>query len=196
MKTQFTRLQVTNAYREARPSRHGDELRWILNRETIRNEATGETITRGAIRHPGICVIVPRFDDGRILLMHQYRYPIGEAIWELPAGTLGGREENGRMIATEPAEECAVRELEEETGYRAARIEKLGECYAMPGSSDELIHIFLASDLTLVGQTLDIGEVIDELRPFTIDEIREMIRGGKIRDAKTLVGLMLSGVSV
>jgi len=183
MKTQFTWLQVITAYREARPSRHGEELRWILNRETIRN-------------HPGICVIVPRFDDGRILLMHQYRYPIGEAIWELPAGTLGGREENGRMIATESAEECAVRELEEETGYHAARIEKLGECYAMPGSSDELIHLFLASDLTLVGQTLDIGEVIDELRPFTLDEIREMIRGGKIRDAKTLVGLMLLGVSV
>lgn len=195
MKTQFTWLQVINAYREARPSRHGEELRWILNRETIRNEGTGETITRGAIRHPGICVIVPRFDDGGILLMHQYRYPIGEAIWELPAGTLSGREENGRMIATESAEECARRELEEETGYRAARITKLGECYAMPGSSDELIHIFLATELTQVGQTLDIGEVIDELRPFSKEEISGMISDGTIRDAKTMVGLMLVGIS-
>ncbi|MGA1368066.1 MAG: hypothetical protein ACO394_06065, partial [Blastocatellia bacterium] len=63
-KSGFTWLAVETAYREARPSKHGEELRWILNRETIRHETTGEVITRGAIRHPGICVIVPEETDG------------------------------------------------------------------------------------------------------------------------------------
>ena len=186
----FTWLAVETAYREARPSKHGDELRWILNRETIRHEATGELVTRGAIRHPGICVIVPEEADGRVLLIRQYRYPAGRALWELPAGTLTGRETpEQRMVATESPEACAHRELLEETGYRAGEMIALGSCYAMPGSSDERIHLFLARDLSQEVASLDIGEVVYEVRGFCWDEIEAMIEAGTIEDAKTLVGL-------
>ena len=192
MENQFEWEKVETIYREVRASKHCEELRWLVNRETIRNRATGDTTTRSTLRHPGIAVIVPFADDDRIVLMHQYRYAANDTLWELPAGTLEGREENARVVAIETPEACARRELREETGYEAAQWEKVCECYAMPGISDELIHVFFARDLTLHDQSLDIGEVIEEIRPFSLAEIRGMIARGEIRDAKTLVGLFLA----
>jgi ADP-ribose pyrophosphatase len=189
---QFEWLESKTEFREVRASKHGDELRWLINRETILNRATGATITRAALRHPGICVLVPFLDDGRIVLMRQYRYAVNEALWELPAGTLTGCEENSRMVAVESPEDCAARELLEETGYEAARLEKACECYAMPGSSDEIIHIFFAYELIQREQSLDIGEVIYEIRGFRGEELTAMISSGEIRDAKTLVGLFMA----
>lgn len=186
---QFEWLESKTEYREIRPSKHGEELRWLVNRETIRQQATGVTVTRSHLRHPGICVMVPFTDEGHIVLMHQYRYAANEYLWELSAGTLAGREENGRMIPTETPEECARRELLEETGYEAREWQKVCECYAMPGSSDEIIHLFFARGLTRKEQALDVGEVIAEIRAFSPAELRGMIGRGKIRDAKTLVGL-------
>ena len=130
---QFKWLECSTQYREVRRSKHGEELRWLVNRETIHNAATGETVTRAHLRHPGICVIAPFTDDGRIVLMRQYRYAANEYLWELSAGTLEGREANGRMMAVETPEECARRELLEETGYEAREWQKVCECYAMPG---------------------------------------------------------------
>lgn len=186
---QFEWMESKTEFRELRASKHGEELRWLVNRETILDKDTGRTITRATLRHPGICVMVPFLDDGRIALMRQYRYAANQALWELPAGTLEGREENARMIAVETPEECAARELLEETGYKAANLTKVCECYAMPGSSDEIIHVFFASGLTQREQDLDIGEVIYEIRGFNREEIEAMIDGGEIRDAKTLIGL-------
>ncbi len=189
MEAQFQWLETKTEFREIRASKHGDELRWLVNRETILDKTTGQTVTRAALRHPGICVIVPFLDENRIVLMHQYRYAADEVLWELPAGTLEGREENARMVALETPEECAARELLEETGYEAGRLEKVCECYAMPGSSDELMHIFFAWDLQQREQALDVGEVIYEIRGFSVKELRAMIHSGEIRDAKTLIGL-------
>lgn len=189
---QFEWLETKTEYREVRASKHGDELRWLINRETILNRATGETVTRATQRHPGICVMVPFLDDGRIVLMRQYRYSANAALWELPAGTLEGREENARMIAVEMPEACAARELLEETGYETARLEKVCECFAMPGSSDELMHVFFANGLTRREQSLDIGEVIYEVRGFNGEELTAMIANREIRDAKTLVGLFMA----
>ena len=138
MSDQFEWQEVETVYRETRITKHGEELRWLVNREKILNKATGKTTTRGTIRHPGICVIAPFVDDYHIALMRQYRYAADRELWELPAGTLNWREENQRMIATEPPEECAARELSEETGYEAGVLEKVCECYAMPGISDEV----------------------------------------------------------
>ena len=189
MNEPFVWLKEETVYREIRRSKHGDELRWLVNRETIRNVMTGETVTRAHLRHPGICVIAPVTEDGRVVLMRQYRYATNEYLWELSAGTLAGKEENGRMIAIETPEDCARRELLEETGYEAREWQKLCECYALPGMSDELMHVYLARGLTLREQSLDIGEVIAEIRAFSWAELEALIEQDEIRDAKTLVGL-------
>jgi ADP-ribose pyrophosphatase len=187
--SRFEWQKVETRYRELRPSDHAQELRWIVNQETILDRTTGMTVTRGTIRHPGICVIVPFPDADHILLMHQYRYAAGKALWELPAGTISGRLENGRVFPIETPEFCARRELIEETGYEAGKMEKACECYTMPGTSDEIMHVFLARQLTKRQQSLDIGEVIEEVRSFSLAEIAGMIERGEIHDAKTLVGL-------
>ncbi len=189
MSDQFEWQEVKTEYRETRRTKHGEELRWLVNREKILNKATGRTTTRGTIRHPGICVIAPFVDDNHIALMRQYRYAADSELWELPAGTLNGREENQRMVGTESPEECAARELSEETGYEADVLEKVCECYAMPGSSDEIIHVFFAGGLKRREQSLDEDEIIKEIRSFSLDELEGMIGRGEIRDAKTLIGL-------
>ena len=196
MQNQFEWTETNTVYREVRASSHGEELRWMVNRETIVNHATGESVTRAALRHPGITVIVPFADGDHIVLMYQYRYAADEWLWELPAGTLEGREANARMMALETPEACARRELREETGYEAAQWEAAGACYAMPGMSDELIHVFFARGLTRHEQQLDVGEVIDEIRAFSLAELRGMISRGEIRDAKTLVALFYALQSV
>jgi ADP-ribose pyrophosphatase len=189
MNGQFKWLEARTEYRELREGKQGPELRWLVNRETILNAATGEVQTRSILRHPGICVIVPFLDNEHIALMHQYRYAANETLWEAPAGTIEGREENSRMVPVESPEECAARELSEETGYEASHLEKVCECYAMPGSSDELIHLFFARDLIKRQQNLDNGEIIYEIRSFSLAEIEALIDNREIRDAKTLVGL-------
>ncbi|MCI0390478.1 MAG: NUDIX hydrolase [Acidobacteria bacterium] len=189
MGNQFEWQEVNTEYRETRKTKHGEELRWLVNREKILNKATGKTTVRGTIRHPGICVLVPFVDDDHIALMRQYRYAADSELWELPAGTLNGREENQRMVATETPEECAARELSEETGYEAEVLEKICECYAMPGISDEAIHVFFARGLKRHEQSLDEDEIINEIRAFNLGALEEMIVRREIRDAKTLVGL-------
>jgi ADP-ribose pyrophosphatase len=185
MSNQFKWLETSTEFREAR----GGDLRWMVNRETILNTATGETVTRAVIRHPGTCVIVPFLSDHEILLMRQYRYSIDGELWETPAGMLDGREENQRVVPTETPEECARRELREETGYDAASFEKIAEAYVSPGSNDGLLHFFFARDLAQREQSLDAGEVIREIRAFDLSELEAMIARGEIRDAKTLIGL-------
>jgi ADP-ribose pyrophosphatase len=176
-------------YREIRRSKQGEELRWLVSREQIFDSTTGQALSRSFIRHPGICVIVPFDGEDHIVLLRQYRYAINKELWELPAGTLVGREENHRVIATESPEICAARELTEETGYEAGRLEKIAECYAIPGSGDERMHFFFAFDLKKKTQNLDIGEAISEVRTFGLLEVEAMIGRGEIGDAKTLIGL-------
>lgn len=189
MANKFEWLEISTEYRDLRQSKHGEELRWMVTREKIKNQETGQTLSRSFIRHPGICVIVPFLRDDQILLLRQFRYAVNEEMWELPAGTLAGREENQCVITAENPTDCAGRELIEETGFSANKLEKIAEAYAIPGSGDELMHFFFAYDLTKGEQALDIGEIIGEVRAFTFAELNTMIEHGEIRDAKTLVGL-------
>ena len=129
---------IRTEYREVRASAHGDELRYILNRETIRDTTTGRTVTRAIVRHLGVCVIVPFLTEERIVLVRQYRGSIDRALWELPAGTLAGREDQGRVVATETPAACAARELREETGYAASRLDKVAELVVMPGGNEQI----------------------------------------------------------
>jgi ADP-ribose pyrophosphatase len=95
-------------------------------------------------------------------------------------------------VPAETPDACAARELVEETGYRAACLRKVGECYAMPGGGDQILHLYVAHELIREAQALDEGEVIDEVRAFDAAALERMIGRGEIRDAKTLVGLLFA----
>ena len=131
-------------------------------------------------RHPGASAIVPMLDDGRIVLIKQYRHAVGGYIYEVPAGKLDNNE---------APEDCAKRELIEEIGYRAGQLEKLISIHTTPGFCNEMIHIYLATELQKDQVNHEPNEVI-EIEYFTKIEIKEMINSGKITDAKTLVGLL------
>jgi ADP-ribose pyrophosphatase len=141
----------------------------------------GSSRKRQIVRHPGAVVILPLLDDGRICLIRNYRIAVGQTLIELPAGTL----EPG-----EPPIVTAGRELIEETGYRAARIEQLQEFFLSPGILDERMHLFVATGLTAGETALEAGEEIENLLvdwPTALG----MITKGEIQDAKTIVGLLL-----
>jgi ADP-ribose pyrophosphatase len=190
MSDRFRWQAVETVYREVHHAVHGDELRWLISRETIHDTATGHTVTRSIMRHPGICVMAPFLTADRIVLVRQYRHPIAGELWELPAGTLVAREEGGRVVATETPEACAARELREETGYEASAWDKVAECFGAPGGNDQVTHVFLARNLVKRRQALDPGEAISEVRAFSATDLERMIGRGDIRDAKTLVGLL------
>jgi ADP-ribose pyrophosphatase len=138
--------------------------------------------TREIVVHKGSCVILPVFADGTIALVRQYRHAAGKELLELAAGTL--------EVGEDP-QTGAIRELEEEIGVTAGKIEKLTEFFISPGFVTEKMHIFLATDLTEVGQKLEADEILTVER-YTFPEALEMIRTGEIEDAKTIVGIMMT----
>lgn len=140
----------------------------------------GRTTTLDLIRHPGAAAVVPFLEDGRVLLIRQYRYAAGGFILEVPAGKLDPGEE--------PAM-CALRELEEETGRRAQRVEALGSILTTPGFTDERIYLFAAFDLLEVPQALEANEVI-ELAPMSLEQALDLIWSGELTDAKSVVALL------
>ncbi len=131
------------------------------------------------LRHPGASAIVPFLGEDRILLLRQYRHAASGTIWEVPAGKIDPGED--------PAV-CAARELEEETGYRAGRIEATGSILTTPGFTDERIHLFCAYDLVRGNMAHESDEVI-EVHERTLGEALEMIDRGEIDDAKSIAAL-------
>lgn len=142
----------------------------------------GVETTLEVIRHPGAAAIVPLTDDGRVLLIRQYRYAVDDWIWEIPAGTLE---------AGETPLACARRELVEETGFSAERWQPLGVITPLPAYSDEKIHLFRAEVLAPAESRLDADEIV-EVHAVVIEETLAMIAAGTICDAKTIAGLALS----
>lgn len=151
-----------------------------VRRDTVRLP-DGGTGYREYIRHPGACAILPLFDDGRILLERQFRYPHGRDFIELPAGKL----EPG-----EPHLETAKRELLEETGYVASEWRKLCVIHTAIAYTDEAIEVYLATKLEKRGgASLDHGEFLETLIvPFA--EALQMVREGGITDSKSVAGLL------
>lgn len=137
------------------------------------------TYEREIVVHKGSAVIVPLFDDRTVALVRQYRHPAGKPLLEVPAGSL----EEGEDPLT-----GAKRELEEEIGWTARSIEKLCEFYVSPGFLTEKMHLYLATGLTETAQSLDEDERIEIVR-LPLEEALEQCRGGKIEDAKTMIGL-------
>ena len=142
--------------------------------------ADGSRHARDIVRHPGAVVILPLLDDGRLVFVENYRVAVEQRLVELPAGTLEPPEE---PVAT------ALRELAEETGYRAARIEHLATFFMSPGILDEKMYAYAASGLTAGEMALEAGEDIRVL-PLTWQEALEMVRDGRIHDAKSVATLL------
>lgn len=140
----------------------------------------GGTRAREVVRHPGAVVILPLLPEDRVCLIANYRVSVGQTLLELPAGTLEVGEEPSR---------CAARELEEETGFRAERLEFVHAFYLSPGILDEKMHLFLATGLTAGPAQREPGEEIDN-RIVAADEALALVARGEICDAKTLVGLL------
>lgn len=143
-------------------------------------DRTGFEIRRSVVRHAGSAVILVADDKKRVLLVRQYRLPAGKNLWELPAG---------RLDPGEKPLQAAKRELIEETGYRARRWSKLASFFVSPGYVQERMTIFLATELT-AGEATPMDDERIETRWFARKQIEEMIRGGKIEDAKTMIGFL------
>jgi ADP-ribose pyrophosphatase len=139
----------------------------------------GLTVNLEVVRHPGAAAVVPLKDDGTVFLIRQFRHAAGGFIYEIPAGKLNPGED--------PAA-CAARELEEEIGYRAGKLELLSSIFTAPGFTDEVIHVYKATGLTTGRQQLDRDEVLDVIE-MPLQESMRMIETGAIRDAKSIVGL-------
>lgn len=145
----------------------------------------GSTGELEIIRHPGAAAVVPLASprdatDPVVLLLKQFRYAAGGPLWEIPAG---------RLEPGESPDACAQRELREETGARAGRLERLTTIWTTPGFTDEVIHLFLATEITMGAATREPDEFI-EVVPRPLSEILAAIRRGEISDAKTVVALL------
>jgi ADP-ribose pyrophosphatase len=160
--------------------------RFITFRVDTVEDPLGQRHTREIVEHPGaVCVVPLRGPD--VLMVRQFRTPLGQVLLELPAGTLD-RLPDGSL--EDPAS-AAHRELDEETGYRAGSLRLLGRFWTAPGFTDELMHLYLATDLELLANASgpDEGEFLD-LVPIPVSEAVAMAESGEIADAKSLVGLL------
>ena len=151
----------------------------IITQHDVRLENGVET-TLDVIEHPGAAAMVPIDDDGRVLLLQQYRYAVQEDLWEVPAGTLDDGEDP--LV-------CAKRELAEEAGQQAATWTALGDVVTVPGFCDERIWVFLAEGLSTAEAAADVDELIHEVRAFTWDEVENLVANGQLHDAKTVAAL-------
>ncbi len=139
----------------------------------------GTHVELEVVRHPGAAAVVPFVSPDRVVLIHQFRHAVDGSIWEVPAGKLDG----------EAPEVCAARELEEEAGLRAGRLERLGAIWTTPGFTDERIHLFAAYELESVPQRLEEDEVLEVVEmPFA--EALEMVWSGELSDAKSALALL------
>lgn len=142
--------------------------------------ADGRKSFREVVKHSGGVVILARKDDNTILMVKQFRYPIRQTVFELPAGKL----EKG-----EDPDFAAKRELEEETGFRAEKWTSLGFIHTSPGFCDEKLYLYLARDLEFVGEHPDEGEIIKAYE-MPVQEVITKIKTGEINDAKTICAIM------
>lgn len=151
---------------------------WVT--QDVALDPDGFEIKRAIVQHGGSAVVMPVDHKNRVLLVRQYRLPTKQYLWELPAG---------RLDPGETVLQAARRELHEETGYRAKKMQKLVEFWASPGFLAEKMTIYLATGLTSGTQTPMEDERI-EIRWFTIAELEKLIATGKLPDAKTMLGFL------
>ncbi|MCF6158438.1 MAG: NUDIX hydrolase [wastewater metagenome] len=142
----------------------------------------GSKVIREAVEHPGSAAIIPFISEDEIILIQQYRNAVKKLIYEVPAGTL----DKGETFHA-----CAERELEEETGYRAASIEPLMILYPSPGILTEVMHLFKATKLTRTQTNYQVDEAIEGIIQVTLNEAFKMVKNGIIKDAKTVCCILM-----
>lgn len=145
----------------------------------------GETATLEVMRHPGAAAAVPLHPDHSVTILRQYRHAVGGWLWEVPAGKLD--------VPGEEPLECARRELAEEAGLAAARWDKLGSIYTTPGFCNEIIHLYLARDLSATAMGHERDEVI-EIHRMGLADALDRIRTEEIRDTKTVAALQATAL--
>jgi len=140
----------------------------------------GKKACREYMEHPGAVAVLPFLDAGRIILVKQYRYPVKQLTYEIPAGKL----DPGESVVA-----CVKREMAEETGYRPKKVKSILSYWPTPAFSDEVIHIFVATDLVGAEQSPDEDEFIAPVvMPF--NRALAMVKSGRIRDSKTVIALL------
>ena len=152
-----------------------------LHVDTVRL-ADGKEAKREIVSHGGAVCIVPLMEDGTVLLVKQFRLAAGKVLLEVPAGTLEKDED---------PDACALRELEEETGYKAANLRPLFTTFVAPGYSTELIHAYLATGLTKTQTNFDEGEDL-ELVTMPLEDAEQLVLSGEVQDAKTIASLLVA----
>jgi ADP-ribose pyrophosphatase len=143
-------------------------------------EPSGLRTKREVITHPGSVVVLPVLADGRIVMIRQYRHATRQYMWELVAG---------RKEPEETPKQGAARELLEETGYRAKRFKVFLDFFPTPGFLEERMYLLLAEGLT-AGQAQPEEDEKIEVRPFKLKELKQMIKSGRLRDAKSIAGIL------
>jgi ADP-ribose pyrophosphatase len=151
-----------------------------LSVDTVRLP-NGQIAQREVVRHIGAVAIVPIEADEQIVMVKQYRHPAGRVLLEIPAGTLH---------PDEPPEVCAVRELQEEVGYKPGKLQKIGGIYTAPGYTSEFIHLYMATDLIPSRLDADEDEFLQVVR-LPMAEVLAQIQSGAIADGKTISAVLL-----
>ncbi|KYZ77503.1 ADP-ribose pyrophosphatase [Anaerosporomusa subterranea] len=152
-----------------------------IRRDTV-TLPNGKSATREVVEHPGAVAVVPVTDDGKVILVRQFRHPIGQLLLEIPAG---------KLDKGEHPDDCARRELEEETGFVASQLRRIASIFTTPGFTNEIIHIYLATGLTATAQHPDEDEFL-AVEYYDRDQIKELLAAGELQDSKTALGLLLT----
>lgn len=149
----------------------------------------GKTVSRDVVVHPGAVGVVAIDDEGRILLLHQYRHPVRQRLWELPAGLLD--------VAGEPASTAAARELAEEAGIAASRWDTLVDTFTSPGMTNEAIRVFLARDLRELADRHERVDEEAELEPHwvALDDAVARVLSGEITNAMAVAGILAAAIA-
>lgn len=142
----------------------------------------GVRSTREIVEHPGAVAVIALTKDQEMVLVRQFRKPLGKVLLEIPAGV---------PKTGEKGEDCARRELQEETGFHAKKVKKVWEGAASPGYSNEIIHFYLAEDLNKMKQELDEDELI-EVDIIDVEACLDLLKRGEVRDNKTMIGIMIA----
>lgn len=161
----------------------GKFLRFVEDTIQIENHHSDKNYTRQYVIHPGGVCVVPVLDDGRVVLVRQFRKPLEKTILEIPAGKIDPHEKD--LLGT------AKRELKEETGYSAGEWKYLGKIYPCPGYSTEVLHVYLARELKAGEKNCDDGEVVEN-EIYSVEEIFQMVFGNEIEDSKTISAIFMA----